>query len=200
MVSIENLQQATAKFCEFLGLRVPEVKIRNTNLDIAAYNEKQNTIFFHSDLLYLTDINFVESIIAHEVAHVKAGYVNQHNSVWKKVCSFLVEKFDNLEIHESLDDYNLKGIFQNLKPGYCMKELLKAWPEMESHYIVGFDTPGGCLADMVNETTIVVRPTLFCSNKEYVTPEDIDEFDMCAEDVLDYIETGSNSFSMVANF
>lgn len=186
-----NFIEAFAKKCiNVLGMPLDSVNIsqRNYDVDIAVFNKKSNTIFYHSDLLYLPK-PFVKSVIAHEVAHVAAGYDAGHGKKWLEKCYELEDAFSEemYQIMPKLDDYDLDSMYYELKPGKIITGILKHAPELKGHTQITMDVFNGnlCTTDE-NDETLMIRPTLFCANDTtYISKDDEEDILLCIEDVCD---------------
>lgn len=167
--------------------------LRNKNTTLASYNEKDNAIYYHSDLLWLP-VDLVKSIIAHEVAHVAAGYENGHNSIWLDYYNKIKEAFpeENINIFKTADeiadnDENFKG----LVPGKIMNAFYNEYPKIIGHVKVGIKTGFGLVdIDEANNTLLVVRPTFYCSDtfdidgNIIISEDEIKDAEYAAEEIL----------------
>lgn len=168
--------------------------LRNENTTLASYNEKDNTIYYHSDLLWLP-VDLVRSIIAHEVAHAAAGYENDHNSIWLEYYNKIKEAFpkDNISIFKTVDEIaDNDEYFKDLIPGKLMSAFYKEYPEIRGHVKVGLKTGFGLVdIDETDNTLLIVRPTFYCSDtfdiagNIIITDDEIKDAEDAAEDVLD---------------
>ena len=167
--------------------------LRNENTTLASYNENDSTIYYHSDLLWLP-VDLVKSIIAHEIAHVAAGYKNGHNSVWLGYYNKIKEAFpkENISIFETVDeiDSNNKN-FKDLVPGEIMGKLYKKYPKILGHVKVGFKTGFGLVdIDETDKTLLIVRPTYYCSDtfdvggNIIISEDEIKDAEYAAEEIL----------------
>lgn len=184
---------------DVLGIsKVEHITKRNERTPLASYNEKDNAIYYHTDLLWLP-VDIVRSIIAHEVAHAAAGYKNEHNDVWLSYYEKLKDAFprDNIQIFTTVDELNdNKEIFSNLVPGRIMNMTYKIYPDIKGHVTVGFNTIGG-LVDISgsDKTELIVRPTFYCADEsnvagyQYITDEDYSDAELAIEDVIDALES-----------
>ena len=168
--------------CVDPSLIVPNLKVRNTNIHIAAFNKTTNSIIYHSDLLFLKDIKFIKMVLAHEVAHYIVGYEYGHNELWRSCCDIFEEVFDVYPITEYLDEKSIPHLFDTLKPGLFLEGLFDIVPELNiSDIEIGFSTVGSLVGLTIDEQKLLFRPTLFCMNdKRFLTELD-------KEDLEDYI-------------
>lgn len=180
----------TANKCsKILGVskELPKFRIRNFGTDLVSYNGPKNTIFYHSDLLYISDETFVRTIIAHEMAHWAVGYEHNHDEVWVEAAGKLEDSLldETYGIFENIDQYELKEIFKGLEPGKVMKKFLEVYPEIENHYQVGFNTEFGDLVSY-NDGVLTIRPTFYCANDtKYVTEDQWNIAGVEAETLID---------------
>lgn len=158
-------------YCELLheNKPLPNIQQRNENTELVSYNGRLNTIFYNSDILFLSE-RLVKTCIAHEVAHWSAGVKAQHGPEWIDACVDLKEKLGDeiYEIYEHADDYDFESEFLQLKSGKLLNELKKEFPEAE--FKVGFnDYP--LEWDDANDL-LLVTPTFFCANDYSLFTED----------------------------
>ena len=179
---------------EKLGIeKVIHYSLRNENTTLASYNEKDNTIYYHSDLLWLP-VDLVKSIIAHEVAHVAAGYNSGHNSIWLGYYNKIKEAFpkENISVFETVDEIaDNDENFKDLAPGKIMNAFYKEYPEIVGHVKVGLKTGFGLVdIDATDDTLLIVRPTFYCSDtfdiggNIIINDDEIKDAEDAAEDVL----------------
>lgn len=159
--------------------RVPNIKIRNEKNDIAVFNKTDQTIYFHSDILFVSE-KFMKTVIAHEIAHFIVGYEHQHDRVWVDCCNKLKKYFDDeiFNIYKNLNQYDEKTVIGELKKGKFFQYVEKEYPFIKNNFVIGFNTLGGALTDIENDK-ILIRPTFYSSDKQYITGNDIDDFDDC---------------------
>ena len=179
---------------EELGIeKAVNYSLRNEHTTLASYNEKDNTIYYHSDLLWLP-VDLVKSIIAHEVAHAAAGYKNGHNSIWLGYYNKIKEAFpkENISIFETVDDISDNDEnFKDLVPGKIMNAFYREYPEIVGHVKVGLKTGFGLVdIDEIDDTLLIVRPTFYCSDtfdiagNTIIIDDEIKDAEYAAEDVL----------------
>lgn len=166
---------------------LPKFRIRNFGTDLVSYNGPKNTIFYHSDLLYISDETFVRTIIAHEMAHWAVGYEHNHDEVWVEAADRLEDSLGDkiYGIFENIDQYDLSDIFKGLESGKVMKKFLEVYPEIENHYKIGFNTEFGDLVSY-NNGVLTIRPTFYCTNDtKYVTEDQWNIAGVEAETLID---------------
>ena len=162
----------TAKaYCELLheNKPLPNVQQRNENTELVSYNGRLNTIFYNSDVLFLSE-RLVKTFIAHEVAHWSAGVKALHGPEWVDACIDLKEKLGDeiYEIYEHADRYDFESEFSQLKSGKLLNELKEEFPEAEfkiefNDYPLEWDDANNLL---------LVTPTFFCANDYSLFTED----------------------------
>ena len=182
---------------EALGIKkVGHFTKRNEHTLLASYNKKDDTVYYHTDLLWLP-VDLVKSIIAHEIAHAAAGLENEHNEVWMSYYQELKDAFpkDNIRIFKEIDELDRdKGIFKNLVPGKLMSKFYEKYPEIKGHVTIGLNIPNKMVKiSREDNTKLIVRPTFYCTDVysvagyNYITKELIQKADInikCVSNIL----------------
>ena len=190
MKNTESFLIDTVKtYCNLLheNKPLPAVKQRNENTELVSYNGKVNTIFYNSDILFLSE-PLVKTFLAHEVAHWAAGVETQHGPEWVDACTDLEENLGDeiYEIYEHADNYDFESEFYNLEPGKLLNDLKNEFPDAE--FKIGFnDYP---LEWDDENDLLLITPTFFCADDESLFTEDEKEI---IEEQKDYYREESGT-------
>lgn len=190
MKNTESFLIDTVKtYCNLLheNKPLPAVKQRNENTELVSYNGKANTIFYNSDILFLSE-PLVKTFLAHEVAHWAAGVEAQHGPEWVDACVDLEENLGDeiYEIYEHADNYDFESEFYNLEPGKLFNDLKNEFPDTE--FKIGFnDYP---LEWDDENNLLLITPTFFCADDESLFTEDEKEI---IEEQKDYYREESGT-------